>query len=809
MLHGLIEPPRFNLRNELMVRKHVHAAVLTMLHQLARASSGLEAAARQEIEDALGACLPSQIRHYLFDEAGHVRGTAFDLGPLGRVVSRHEARLLEHVERVFAQGWPAEDAHVVDREHLRRYVAEMPWRLGEVVARLARRLRWALEQMARLDEVRSRKGTLDPEEDAQRARCDRLVKKLKGIETRRRREAEGYDDTNTYGVLAAEGFLPGYGLDTGTVVGTHLAPRHGSDFRDWELRRGLALALREYVPGNLIYANGHRFLPRLFHLEAVEPLLFQVDTAAEAVMEVGTAREGTGLGLGATALAAVPICDVDLPHHSHISDEEDYRFQLPVVVYGHEQARHGEGRAYVWGPRTLTLRTSVHLRLVNVGAAQPVRMGQLGYPVCLVCGQSRSPLASEADRDLFTKEHHERHGRPVEPVKKVGFFADVVADALCLQGCVDREEGYSVMETLRKGAAEVLEMELEDLQLLVIARPGETAVDLLLYDPMPGGSGLLAELVARFGEVVAAARAVVEDCPASCVRACIDCLWNFRNAYYHRHLDRRLAAERLGVWGDRLEYTHAIPARLPASRPEAQPVNQAEATLGRMLERAGLHGAIPQHAIDLGRGWGVTVPDFYFADPSGDREGLCIYLDGMSSENHGDPARQRRDREVREVLRNRDYEVFEIPFGDLTDREAMTRHFFRIARRLVGRERAESLRDAPSWFDAPAPEPPGPGAPSGPWDESLMLLAEVWHPLARGLESEEIPPPEDVHTDLFVAGRVSGGPVVMMWRSGDRVLALVEEARRESPGIVLVVVSPESPADEIAAAIRAWIEEAR
>src|SRR5450759_1233637 len=131
--------------------------------------------------------------------------------------------------------------------------------------------------MNRLDEVRRKQGTLDAEQDALRNRSDRYVKRLKGNDPRKRRNAEGYDDTNTYSVLAAEGFLPGYGLDNGWVVGFYQAPLFSNDIRDWELRRNPALALREYIPGNLIYANGHRFIPRFFHLEPVEPTLFQVD----------------------------------------------------------------------------------------------------------------------------------------------------------------------------------------------------------------------------------------------------------------------------------------------------------------------------------------------------------------------------------------------------------------------------------------------------------------------------------------------------------------------------------------------------
>ncbi len=58
MLAGRVEPPRFNLRNELMVAKHVHATVLTRLHQLARPASGRTEAERTAITTALATAFP-------------------------------------------------------------------------------------------------------------------------------------------------------------------------------------------------------------------------------------------------------------------------------------------------------------------------------------------------------------------------------------------------------------------------------------------------------------------------------------------------------------------------------------------------------------------------------------------------------------------------------------------------------------------------------------------------------------------------------------------------------------------------------
>ena len=67
------------------------------------------------------------------------------------------------------------------------------------------------------------------------------------------------------------------------------------------------------------------------------------------------------------------------------------------------------------------------------------------------------------------------------------------------------------MEALRLGAAEVLDMEVEDLQLLVVGQPGGRGLSLLLYDPMPGGSGLLDQMRDRWQEVTAIARLCVSQ----------------------------------------------------------------------------------------------------------------------------------------------------------------------------------------------------------------------------------------------------------------------------------------------------------
>lgn len=828
MLGGQISPPSFNLRNAVMVRKHVHSTVLGILHQWARDGEYLGEDDRSEIKAALEICLPTEIKGYLFDAAGRVRNEPLDPQPLTTVVTKHCDELLEQVARAFSQGWPDEDDVVVQREELRRYISEMGGRLGEVINRLDKRLKWALNQLDRLDRRRREQGTLPYDDQELWRRCDWLVKKMKGQMSRRWRQAEGVDDTYTFGVLSAEGYLPGYGLDSGSVSATHLAPENETRMRDWTLRRSPSLALREYVPGNLIYANGHRFAPRYFQLEPEDPTMFQVDISNEAVREEGTGSVQHAARLGEKFLAAVPVCDVQLPHQASISDDEDYRFQLPSAVYGYEQDRHDEGKAYDWSGRDVAWRRSVHMRLVNVGPSGLVAAGEeLGFPICTICGQSRSPFIPEESYERFREAHQERCG---QTPGRVGLYADVVADSLTFPGFEDRRAGYSVVEALRHGAAQVLDMELDDLQLLAIGRPGGTKVDMVLYDPMPGGSGLLDQFIGRWDEVWRQAMEVTDGCPADCDSACIECLLNYRNAYYHRNLDRRVAVEELEKRGGKLVFEHDIPARLQDDGGGEEPTNPAEEILETMLVRAGFPKPECQKVIKLGRPLGNTLPDFYYSDPSGFFEGICIYMDGKGKYENDPSGVHRREQSLRQELEARGYRVFEIEYSALYDRVAMKRYMQMLARPLLGAQQAREFRERDDWFvtpdevvDSQEEQQSGGDKPAEPdsgaelavevmpgWEDVELLVREQWAPVAIQLREAGIAAPAAIGEGIAQDGRIGKAQAIFRWEQNDGPdVVLVDEKFAEAArrrGVRVIEIRREDNPEVVVESVREVLE---
>ena len=157
---------------------------------------------------------------------------------------------------------------------------------------------------------------------------------------------------------------------------------------------------------------------------------------------------------------------------------------------------------------------------------------------------------------------------------------------------------------------------LEDLQVLVIGHIDRDEVDAVLWDPMPGSSGLLDQIREHMSEV-AVAVGLVNSSSSVCETACVDFLQPLRYACYHRPLDRHTAAAILGDCDATLTEIHPIPPQQPTNQshdPSAMPVNDAETKLKHLLEAAGFTtGQLQQQIrfkqpINLDHQIGSTTP---------------------------------------------------------------------------------------------------------------------------------------------------------------------------------------------------------
>jgi hypothetical protein len=114
-----------------------------------------------------------------------------------------------------------------------------------------------------------------------------------------------------------------------------------------------------------------------------------------------------------------------------------------------------------------------------------------------------------------------------------------------------------------------------------------------------------------------------------------------------------------------------------------------------------------QHPLDLGAGYGGTIPDFFYDGADDDEPGLCVYVDGMAGHIHGNPEQKAKDDAIRAKLNAMNYEVVVVRAFELDDRSAVVSAIARIAKYLVGKEKQRALKDDTTWFDratAPADE---------------------------------------------------------------------------------------------------------
>ncbi len=105
-------------------------------------------------------------------------------------------------------------------------------------------------------------------------------------------------------------------------------------------------------------------------------------------------------------------------------------------------------------------------------------------------------------------------------------------------------DAYSVAYAILLGAADTLEVPDTDLNVTITGgvRPGESEV--VLYDNVPGGAGLVAQLEREevFADVLGAASARVQG-NCGCDSSCYGCLRSYRNQFAHAQLDRLRALE--------------------------------------------------------------------------------------------------------------------------------------------------------------------------------------------------------------------------------------------------------------------------
>jgi hypothetical protein len=379
---------------------------------------------------------------------------------------------------------------------------------------------------------------------------------------------------------------------------------------------------------------------------------------------------------GGVPIDALPLTDLDLAHESRITEDENLRFSMPVKLLGRLRKRNRGGKAYKIGEYEVSHIHGQGLELVNLGEASRVKIGEQGHWICTVCGAAKTPYAVPTEIQQFLKIHTERCGR--EP-QRIALCVQADVDVLQFHKVSDEITGINIGEALRTAATRLLDMGSDDLQLLMIRKPDETQ-DLLIYDPMPGGSGLLEQILARWTEMIATAKQVLSGCPHGCETACYACLKTFRNQVYHPLLNRHKGLELMAkIETPPQLYRDIVPVFEEEPRGSGTPSNTPEARLKRLLlEHQFPEGKFRERITVAGTL--NTSPDWLHEESK-----VAVYLDGMSRNLHGSPQTAQMDQLIRGMLEVNGYKVIVIQSRDLDDPQAVREHLKNIAC-AIGRE---------------------------------------------------------------------------------------------------------------------------
>ena len=398
---------------------------------------------------------------------------------------------------------------------------------------------------------------------------------------------------------------------------------------DYQPQRELALALSEYAPGRSLTIDKFRYTSAALYSPHA-PGLAHVLARSRHYTSCGQCGF-VSLKDADAALAACPVCgtaglnqqEFIVPHgfapDLNTTPEVDRGGAISYAGHTGRAELEVQDQVTDWSESLYSDRLRVRSRpdyLVSVNKG----ILNKGFWLCPDCGLSE-PVAGpqfSAPR-LGGKAMGTVHpnplvkggtctGQPVGPYYLgYQFPTDVLLLRLILQEPVvcrvapppgqltvaGRVAASTAVETITLAASRVLQIDEGEMggNWLPVAGAHGGAVDLFLYDTLPGGAGYTRLTQANLSEVLRAALGILERCEGDCPTACYRCVLHYGNRFFHHGLDRHLGAALLN---------HVMHGTTPALT-EAAVLNTAE----RIAEVLRLRGV--DH--EVGYRWGdLLVP---------------------------------------------------------------------------------------------------------------------------------------------------------------------------------------------------------
>jgi ATP-dependent helicase YprA (DUF1998 family) len=450
------------------------------------------------------------------------------------------------------------------------------------------------------------------------------------------------------------------------------------------LRRPAWIALFEFAPGNMVYANGHKLKSiRAFfeggargpgsdrgadHSGRVEPYCF-CDRCGFATRSTPNNCPQCSQSISRRAEVAL-IESYEAEENTQITSAEDSRQRLTFKREEHLlDDRDGDVTLFPYEFVTLEFRPRAELLVTNWGRRTARSEEGERFDLCQNCGRHRPHGLPPRLAERWEENHRNIcNGQMNTYVLGYAFPADVLIVPVHAQlARPGEEEGKAFCRTLGKalvvGAQEILEVEQDEIAYF--SHPdGVGGWTLVFYETAPGGAGYLEQLASNLGRWAAAASERLFN--HECERACYRCLKSARNQFDHALLDKELVrsilfqlseAEQVGTprSGRAGEGRELSAQWLYASAAAPQSDPSSGTVIEKRLHEAIVAGQrlpepIPQYQIVGEPGSILTIPDFAYPDKK-----IAIYCDGFAY--HGNVDTLGKDARKRNELQGKGWAV--------------------------------------------------------------------------------------------------------------------------------------------------------
>ncbi|GLV49277.1 DEAD/DEAH box helicase [Thermus sp. LT1-2-5] len=641
MVAGSVRTPALDLRNESLLKAHIHAEWLATLALPLRDS--VEFVVNTEVT---GLPLHEEVQRHL-----------------ERTGERKEA-LLGRLKKVFAHDWQElSTTGWFGEAWLRRVVEEAPAAFDRAFDTWRELYRSALALWERGQEMLHPRRSKE-ERERGRALTEEAIRQIDLLLQKGTEKEEG--DFYPYRYLASEEFLPGYNLMALPVRA--FVPRGAGEY----ISRPRRLALTEFAPGNFFYHEGGKWVTK----RLLAP------TGGLSVREVwGCGRCGAKVPENA---AVCPSCRAPLDGENLISyrvldlvgvsmkrreritanEEERNRAGFDVrLLYEVNRVGAQKGVLRV-GEKEADLLYSPSMRMHYINRGQ--RRGEVrGFTVDLATGE----ILRGANEEAKTPQ---TPGLP--QAVGVALRVEVTQNALLfkhaslLEGSRPEAE-VSLGYALKRGMERLFQVEESELGLELVGNAEERAY--LFYENAEGGLGILRRLVEEGDLLAEVARSALEvlhfdeqgrDLREECARACHECLLSYNNQREAPRLNRHEVRDILL----RLTQSEVVP-KAPAANAErldallARCQSELERAFLQFLADRGLR--LPDEA-QYRISEASTVADFLY------RPHVAVYVDGPP---HDAEHQKKVDERQRERLLELGYTVVAFRYDE--DWEEVVRQY--------------------------------------------------------------------------------------------------------------------------------------